>query len=60
MPSRYNGYATGWRPWSRDAIPGKAGGSSLLKSVQTGSLAYPSTYSVGIGGPFPGAKAAGA
>lgn len=44
MPSRYSDYAAG----GRDAILGKAGDSSLLKSVQTGSLAYPSSFSAGV------------
>jgi len=36
--SRYSDTATAWRPRNRNAIPGKAGNSSVLKSVQSDSL----------------------
>jgi hypothetical protein len=37
-----------------------AGNFSLHHRVQTGSGAHPASYAMGIGGSFPGGKAAGA
>jgi len=44
------GIATGWTIWVR--LP--AGASNFSFSIQ-----YPASYSMGIGGSFPGGKAAG-
>jgi hypothetical protein len=41
-------------------IPGRAKGFSLLRDVQSGSGAHPTSYKKGTGGCFPGGKAAGA
>jgi hypothetical protein len=51
------GIATGWAVRVQ-LLAGQD--SSLLHSVQTGSKAYPASYSMGVGGFFPGGKAAGA
>jgi hypothetical protein len=40
-------------------FPVGAGNFSLRHNVQTGSGAYPASYPMGTGGPFPGGKAAG-
>jgi hypothetical protein len=45
---------------SRVRFPAGAGNFSLHHRVQNGSMAYPASYPMGIGGSFPGGKAAGA
>jgi hypothetical protein len=45
---------------SRDRFPAGAGNYSLHHRVQTGSGPRLATYPVGLGGSFPGDKAAGA
>jgi len=45
---------------SRVRFPAAAGNFSFHHRVQNGSGAYPASYLMGIGGSFPGGKAAGA
>jgi hypothetical protein len=41
----------------RGSIPDRGGEFSFSPCVQTGSGAYPASYPMGTGGPFPGGKA---
>jgi hypothetical protein len=53
------GIATGCRLDGRGSIPGMGQYFSILHSVQTGSGARPSSYTIDTWGPFPGIKVAG-
>jgi hypothetical protein len=46
-----------WLRDGRGSIPGRGGRIFPLACVQTGSGAHPASYTMGTGGPFPGAKA---
>jgi hypothetical protein len=54
--SQYSVWLQTGRLGDRGSIPGRGKGFFLQYRIQTSSDAYPASYPMGIGGPFPGVK----